>query len=151
MSTLEPRVTLEVEQAAREIIACGVRAPGVWDKIKHVRPEWFTHWSDQVLWRAIQYAYEQNGGFEVNVVLRWLQEYCRADADALLDRLANIAEAYLHAEFVDFYLGTLERSGERLAVQRWAGHVAEMCGSGRSMSDICEVVSSPPIRSGGVA
>ena len=151
MSTIDLGVTLEVEQAEREIIACGVRAPGLWNQLQNVKSEWFTHWSDQVLWRAVQFAYEENGGFEVEVVVRWLQEYFRDDAEALLERLATIADEYLHAEFVDYYLATLEQSGERLALQRWAGYVSEMCNTGRPMNEIHQVVTSPPIVPGGAA
>lgn len=151
MTTMDSHVTLETAQAEREIIACGIRRPQIWERLRHVRPEWFAHWSDQVLWRAVQVSYEENNCFEVAVVNRWFREYCRDDAAGLLDRLAGIADEYLHAEFVDYYLATLERSGERLATQRWADHVSEMCSSGRSMVEIRQTVSAPPIGKEGAA
>ena len=147
----DPTVTLETEQAEREIIACAVRAPGLWERLRHVRPDWFTHWSDQAIWRAIQASHEENGCFEVAVVKRWLQEYFPDDTDALLDRLASIATDYLHAEFIDFYLTNLERSGERLAIRRWAGYVSEMCESGYPFNEIIHAIASPPVQIGGAA
>lgn len=151
MTRTDSPVTLETAQAERELLACGIRKPQVWDRIQHVQPEWFTHWSDIVLWRAVQFSYEQNGGFDVAVVERWLHEYYPDDASALLERLATIADEFLHAEYLDYYVATLERSGERLATQRWARHIAEMCDGGFPMHEIYRVVQSPPIQNGGDA
>jgi hypothetical protein len=123
----------------------------MWDRFKHVRPEWFSQWADAAIWRAVQFSYQENDGFAPEVVLRWLQEYFPDDAEALLDRLANIADDYLHAEFIDYYLATLEQSGVRLALQRWACHIDEMCRTGRAMNEIRQAVASPPIHAGGVA
>jgi hypothetical protein len=150
LSNLEDRSTLDIECAERELIGIAVRKPTLWAEVSHIRPEWFHQWSDQAIWRALQFCRESNDGhFDVEVVNGWFQEYFPDDAVALLHRLAEIANCLLHAEHLEFNLELLEGSGRRIALKRWATHIVEMCDTGRPMSDICHVAATLPVQSGG--
>jgi hypothetical protein len=150
LSNLEARSTLEVECAERELIGIAVRKPELWSRLSHIQPEWFQRWADQALWRALQFCKEANdGNFDADVIKGWLRKYSPDDAEALLDRLAEISSCYLHAEHLEFNLHLLEGAGRRLATVRWAKHIAEMCEHGRPMADVYDVINTPPVASGG--
>ena len=150
LSNLEDLSTLDTECAERELIGIAVRKPKLWSRLSHIQPEWFQHWADLVLWRALQFCHESNDGyFDVTVIKGWLHEYFPDDAEALLNRLAEVANCFLHAEHLEFNLELLEGSGRRLAVKRWATHITEMCDTGRPMADICQVAATLPVQSGG--
>ena len=150
LSNPEARSTLDIERAERELIRIAVRKPTLWAEVSHIRPEWFQQWADQALWRALQFCNESNDGyFDVAVLKGWLHEYFPDAAEALLNRLAEVSNGFLHAGHLEFNLELQEGSGRRLALKRWATHIVEMCDTGRPMSDICHVAATLPVPSGG--
>ena len=151
--TTERCDTLEVRRAEREIIGIAIRKPRVWDQISHVLPEWFDSWQMQTIWRAVVHCYDVNDGLaELQVLENWITADCReGEAAGLMQLMVSCADEYLHGEFVEYYLSVLERAGARLAVERWAGHVVEMCKECRPIHDIRDAVLSPPIHERGAA
>lgn len=140
----------DIEQAERQIIGIALRHPNSWPKIRDARPEWFRHWTDQQLWRAIQHCNDQNGGVaEAPVLVDVLQEMFGDEAAGLATRANDIACEFLHADLIDFDLALLKHSGERLAIRRQAQVVVEMCDSRKAMSAIRDVLAQPPIGNGG--
>jgi hypothetical protein len=153
LMTLNTNDTLEVSSAEREIIGIAVRRPCVWHKISHVPPEWFRSWSMQTVWRALLHCYEVNDGLaELQVLTDWITRNCReSEVDGLLHVMVDCADEYQHGEFLEHYLSILEHAGSRLAIERWAGHVVQMCKDGRAIRDIRDAVMSPPIHERGAA
>ena len=145
--------TLELSRAEREIIGIAVRRPRVWHKIRHVPPVWFRSWPMQTIWRALLHCYEVNDGLaELQVLTDWITRNCReGEVDGLLHVMVDCAYEYQHGEFLEYYLSVLEHAGSRLAIERWAGHVVQMCKDGRAIRDIRDAVMSPPIHERGAA
>ncbi len=145
--------TLKIDRAETEVIAVAIRKPQLWSRICHVRAEWFRSWNRQTVWAAIRHSYDLNDGLtEPQVMLDWFREHCdESEIDGLADEMLACATSFLHAEYLDHHLGILERAGERLAIERWAGHIAEICRSGRAIRDIRSAVLSPPLNERGAA
>lgn len=139
--------TLSVDTAETEILAIAIRVPSLWAEVCHVRHEWFRSTSRQTLWAAIQHSYAVNGGLtEHQVLVDWFRENCDAsEIEGLARELVACADAYLHAEYLGFYLQLLRHAGQRLAIQRWAQQVIQLCRNGRAIASIHKLVMSPPI------
>ena len=151
--TNDPEYTLIVSHAERAIVGIAVRKPRVWKQICHIRPEWFRTWNMQTIWRGLLHCYDLNGGLaELCVLTDWFKQNCdESEIEGLLQELVSCADEYLHAEFLEYFLGLLEHAGIRLAIERWAGHLVEMNRAGRPLKDLIEAVLSPPISERGAA
>ncbi len=140
-----PTDRFSIETAEGEILATAILRPDLWARLQDVTPEWFTEWSDQQLWQAIQLVMETNlECADPNVIHNWLIKHWPDEAESLIQRLADHVGRWAHPEYLPFHLGVLRQNGIRLSCRHWSGVILKFCDELRPLSELQAVVTDPP-------
>lgn len=140
-----PTDRFSIETAEGEILASAIIRPDSWAQLRPVTPEWFTEWSDQRLWKAVQFAMTANLGFaDPNVIRNWLRQQWPDEAESLIERLADHVNRWAHPEYLPFHIGVLRHNGIRLSCRRWSRVIIRYCDELRPLSELQAIVTDPP-------